>query len=72
MVRTRHEHNPPHVHVLRAGGECRVKIAESPAVLWDVKGGLTLSEARKAEALVRKYQTQCLEKWEELNGHLGR
>lgn len=71
MVLTRNEHNPPHVHVYRAGGECRVKIGESPAMLWDVKGGLTLKEASKAEALVRKHQAACLRKWEEKNGHLG-
>lgn len=72
MVLTSPEHNPPHVHVYKAGGECRVLLGDedtAPA-LWDVMQGMSVKDARNAETLVRKYQAECLAVWRKYNGHL--
>lgn len=67
-VLTRNEHRPAHVHVYKAGAECRIFIES--ATLWDIKGGMTARDARQAEALVRKYQNECQAAWRTYNGHL--
>jgi len=71
-VLTRNEHRPPHVHVYRSGGECRIKIAEGPACdqvrLWDIVGGMTKRDVDRALNLVEKYQVACRDKWREIHG----
>ena len=71
MVLTSPEHPPPHVHVYKAGAECRVLLGDeaSPPRLWDVKG-MRLKDARDALALVHRYHAQCLNVWRKYNGSL--
>lgn len=71
-VLTSPEHNPPHVHVYKAGGECRIKLGDGirPAELWDVLPGMSERDARRAEELVNKYLADCLVIWRRYNGHL--
>lgn len=72
MVLTSPEHPPPHVHVYKAGGECRVLLGDEDTQpeLWDVERGMSIKDARKAEALVSKYQAECLEVWRRIHEQL--
>jgi len=71
-VNTRGEHNPPHVHVIKAGGEIRVLIGdeETSPSYWDEKRAMATSDKVKAVMLVDKYQAECLAVWRKFNGHL--
>lgn len=71
-VRTRYEHNPPHVHVERSGVDIRVLLndLDTGPTLWDVMGKLANKDVVKAVELVWKYQEACLDAWSEYNGHL--
>ena len=69
-VNTRGEHNPPHVHVFKAGGEIRVKLGddETAPSYWDEKRPMALQDKVKAVLLVDKYRAECLEVWRKFNG----
>lgn len=66
------EHRPPHVHVLKAGSECRVLLGDEDTQpqLWNVVGGMSPRDARKAEALVSRYQGELLAAWRKHHGNL--
>lgn len=66
------EHVPPHVHVFKAGGECRVLLGDvdTQPRLWSVVGGLTPADARQAEDLVCRHQGELLAAWRKYHGHL--
>jgi hypothetical protein len=62
------EHLPPHVHVLKAGGELKFILGsefEEPCLdkeLSPMKG----ADARKASVIVKEQQMYLLEKWREI------
>jgi len=67
-VLTTGEHAPPHVHVFKAGAECRVLIGDA-AVLWDIKGGpFAGAEVRRAVALVDANLPACNAIWRACHG----
>jgi hypothetical protein len=70
LVYVRDEHPPPHVHVRRGQGECRILIGDEftrPEV-WDVSRGMDLRTARQAERLIIKHQGRCIETWRIFRG----
>ena len=67
-VNVRDEHEPPHVHVVKGGGDVRIAIADGPACLLSVKRPMGRQEAREAELLVRECQAECLAVWEKYHG----
>lgn len=71
-VNTRGEHSPPHVHVLKAGGEIRVKLGDEETVpsYWDEKRPMPLRDKVRAVLLVDKYQAECLAVWRKFNANL--
>ncbi len=71
-VNTRGEHSPPHVHVIKAGGEIRVQLGdhETAPCYWDEKRPMPLQDKVRAVLLVDKYQAECLEVWRKFNGHI--
>lgn len=71
-VLLRNEHNPPHVHVFKAGGECRVLVGDEAIrpELWDIVGGMSDRDALRAEALVGLYQAECVAAWRKYHGSL--
>lgn len=73
-INTRGEHLPPHVHVIKAGGEIRVKLGNeeaTPPCYWDEKRPMSLNDKVKAVLLVDRYHDECLAVWRKFNGHLG-
>lgn len=69
MVLTSPEHNPPHVHVYKAGAEIRVTIGATVAYL-DHKGKMSVKELAKAVWLVEKHNAACMAAWRKYNAHL--
>ena len=71
-VFVRNEHSPPHVHVFKAGGECRILLGDEDTqpCLWNIVGGLSDRDAVKAENLVSQYQAECLAAWRKYHGSL--
>lgn len=71
-VNTRGEHSPPHVHVIRAGGEIRVRIGdeETAPSYWDEKRSMTMRDKVRAVLLVDEYQAECLMVWRKFNANL--
>lgn len=72
VVHVRGEHNPPHVHVYKAGGEVRVKLNDrtlGPS-LWDVTGTISDKDVVRAVELVWRHQDRLLQAWSNVNGHL--
>ena len=59
-----HDHQPPHVHVQKAGEEVRVFL--SPVALWD--GDMKPRETRKAVAIVEANRDTLLVRWYEIHG----
>jgi hypothetical protein len=72
-VNTRGEHNPPHVHVFKAGGEVRVLLGDvdTPPSYWDEKTPMATKNKVRAVLLVERYQAECLEVWSKFNGNLS-
>jgi hypothetical protein len=59
------DHNPPHVHVFKAGGE--VKIELDPVIVvgvWRTKK----NEVREAKGITIEHKTDLLDRWREING----
>lgn len=62
------DHDPPHVHVFRAGGQAKVEIGDpdpehpAPARLVQV-AGMSRADARQAEELVQLHQAELMEAW---------
>jgi hypothetical protein len=64
------DHNPPHVHVYKAGGVCKIALGgdDEPPSLVLVSRNITRSDARMAISIVEKYQQYLLERWSEIYG----
>jgi len=64
------EHRPPHVHVFKAGAECRVLLGDEATQprLWNVVGGMSAQDARRAEELVSRWQGELLAAWRKYHG----
>jgi hypothetical protein len=63
------DHDPPHIHAFRAGGQAKVALGSSevaPSLM--LVQGMSAKDAKKAIAIVTEYQMQLLEKWEEYHG----
>ncbi|NJN59021.1 MAG: DUF4160 domain-containing protein [Leptolyngbyaceae cyanobacterium SL_5_9] len=63
------DHDPPHVHVFRAGGQAKIglgRLGVSPNLL--LVQGMSNKDAREAIIIVIEHQIELLAKWEEWNG----
>lgn len=65
VIRT-DDHEPPHVHVFRAGGQ--VKIWLEPVTLDRVSGRLGRRQLSLARGLVWRHREMLLAKWREIHG----
>ncbi|MDR9403631.1 MAG: DUF4160 domain-containing protein [Halothece sp. Uz-M2-17] len=63
-----HDHQPAHVHVLKAGGEIKVDISQLGDIQVITVVNMTNKEALTALKLVREHQKFLLSKWEERHG----
>jgi hypothetical protein len=63
------DHDPPHVHVFKAGGQAKVALGDSDEVpsLIMVQG-MSAKEAKAAVSIVAANQIYLLEQWEEFHG----
>jgi hypothetical protein len=59
------DHEPPHVHVFKGGGEAKVTIVESKLIRII---GLSKQEARFILATVVEHQADLLKEWEKIHG----
>ena len=55
------DHDPPHVHVFKAGGEVKATIAETPALLDVIN--MSNKDVKKALELIQNHRQELLEKW---------
>ena len=63
------DHEPPHIHVFKAGGQAKIALGSSdvlPSLI--LVQGMSAEEAKAAIAIVIEHQTYLLEKWEEYHG----
>ena len=63
------DHDPPHVHVFKAGGQAKIAIGDSntvPSLL--LVQGMNSKEAKAALRVVTQHQTKLLETWEDYHG----
>ena len=60
------DHDPPHVHVFKAGGQAKIAIDASPSLI--LVQGMNSKEAKAALQVVAQHQTHLLEKWQEYHG----
>jgi hypothetical protein len=63
------DHIPPHIHVIKAGGQARIKIGENgeaASLAW-VNDKMNDRDAFKALKLVQEFQSFLLEKWRRIN-----
>ncbi|HWX40206.1 MAG TPA: DUF4160 domain-containing protein [Blastocatellia bacterium] len=59
------DHNPPHVHVTKAGGEAKIEL--DPVIVagvWRMKK----KDVRDAKRITIEHQTHLLDRWREING----
>jgi hypothetical protein len=63
------DHEPPHVHVLKGGGEAKVRIGsnENAPELVTVCG-LTRREAKFIWRVAAEHQEELLDAWEKIHG----
>lgn len=61
------DHIPPHIHVFKSGFELIISLQGDVPMIRRNKG-MSLRDAKKALALVTKYQAEALEIWEEIHG----
>ncbi|PNW36743.1 UNVERIFIED_CONTAM: hypothetical protein BEN50_02005 [Euhalothece sp. KZN 001] len=62
------DHQPAHVHVLKAGGEIKVDISQLGDIQVIAVVGMKNKEALTALKLVIEHQKFLLSKWEEIHG----
>lgn len=64
------DHEPPHVHVFKAGHEMKVAIGEPGKSLPFILDNKTMTRRERKEALklIIQYQVACLAKWERFHG----
>jgi Domain of unknown function (DUF4160) len=63
------EHDPPHVHVFKAGGQAKIELGNperQPSLI--MLQDMSAKEAKRAIEIVVQHQDQLLEKWEEFHG----
>lgn len=62
------EHDPPHVHVLNAGGEARIALGDerTAPTLWDYT--MRQADVAKALRIVDEHQAVLLVAWDRING----
>ncbi|MEL6524411.1 MAG: DUF4160 domain-containing protein [Chloroflexota bacterium] len=58
------DHNPPHVHALKAGKEARVYL--DPVSLWD--SNMKPNDTKQAVEIVENNRDILLNKWYEIHG----
>lgn len=58
------DHEPPHIHALKAGTEARIFL--DPVSLWD--SNMKSKDARQAVEIVEANHDILLEKWYEIHG----
>jgi hypothetical protein len=64
------DHEPAHLHVVRAGGEAKIRLGlkgEAPALL-QISKGMTDREAAKAYGIVTRHNEELIQKWSEIHG----
>ena len=63
------DHDPPHVHAFKAGGQAKVELGRLGIVssLLLVQG-MSEKDTKKAIAIVTEHQAELLAKWEEFYG----
>ena len=64
------DHEPAHVHVVRAGGEAKIRLGlkgEAPELLR-ISKGMTDREAAKAYGIVIEHNEELIQKWSEIHG----
>lgn len=59
-----HDHDPPHVHVHKAGTEARVLL--DPLQLWD--SDMKPNDTKQALEIVSENRDILLERWQEIHG----
>ncbi|MCY7272298.1 MAG: DUF4160 domain-containing protein [Phormidesmis sp. CAN_BIN44] len=63
------DHDPPHVHVFKAGGQAKIELGRLdvlPSLI--LVQGMSVKDAKAAISIVTEHQTYLLEKWEEYHG----
>ena len=59
------DHNPPHVHVFKSGGEAKIELDPIlVAAVWKMKK----RDVRDAKRITIEHQSYLLDKWREING----
>jgi hypothetical protein len=59
------DHNPPHVHVIKAGGEAKIEL--DPVIVAGV-WRLKKKDVRDSKRVTIEHQTYLLDRWREING----
>lgn len=62
------DHEPPHIHVFKAGAEIIVLLLGDQAPAIRRNKGMSLRDAKRALALVAEHQEEALRIWEEIHG----
>jgi hypothetical protein len=61
------DHDPAHVHVLRAGCEAKVQlVGPTPSILW--QHGFSPAELRRIFEETQKERFRLLKRWKEIHG----
>jgi hypothetical protein len=63
------DHDPPHVHAFKAGGQAKVALGSlevAPSLMLVQR--MSVKDTKQAVAIVAGDQMQLLEKWEEYHG----
>lgn len=65
------DHEPPHVHAFKGGGEAKITLGDKECRPSFVTiAGLTKPDARKAWEIVAEHQKVLLKAWEKIHGNL--
>ena len=61
------DHDPAHVHILRAGCEAKVQlVGEQPVLIW--QHGFSPAELRRILEETRNERFRLLKKWKDIHG----
>lgn len=61
------DHDPAHVHVLRAGSEAKIQlVGEQPTLIW--QHGFSPAELRRILDETRTERFRLLKRWKEIHG----